>query len=120
MLGLKFPSFTCAATDHTGNVTSGRVDLNTVILHRSWINAGSKSGAGAAYNDNGMGGAFAVGGWAAVSLSKVFKIESFHFVSSVTWQKDDVSVATKAGPLNMVLKDLAARGTFRFGFGKAW
>jgi hypothetical protein len=120
MLGLTMPSYLCAATDYSGQVTSARVDLDTVLVYRSWFAAGTKTGGGAGVNSNGVGGAYALGVWGAISIAKVVKLDKLSIAASVTWNKDDVVVAQQAGQLPMVLKALGSRACYRFGFGKAW
>jgi hypothetical protein len=119
LLGLTVPSYLCAVTDYSGIVTSARVDVDMVLFNYKWLAGGSKTGGGAALNANGVGGAYAVGGWAAADISRWLKIDGARLVGSVTWQKDNVAAATNAA-LPEVLRQLAARGTFRLGFGKTW
>jgi hypothetical protein len=120
VLGLTLPSYACAATDYAPAATSARVDVETVIFHRGGFFAGTKTGAGAALGSAGVGASYALGGWGAVDVSKLFKLDGLYLVASSTWQKDDIAVAVQTGPLAQTLRTLAARGTFRFGFGKSW
>jgi hypothetical protein len=120
LLGLTLPSYSCAATDYAAAVTSARVDVETVFLHRSLFTAGTKTGAGAAMSATGVGASYALGGWGAVDVSKLFKSSGVFLVASATWQKDDVDVAAQAATLAQTLRTLTSRATFRFGFGKSW
>jgi hypothetical protein len=120
VLGMALPSYLCAATDYTSVATSARVNVNTVLLYNHWLAAGTKTGAGAAMNNNGVGGSFDLGCWGAMRVSELLKIDGLHLVASVTWQKDNVAAAAQAGTVPQVLKHLGAHATFRFGFGKGW
>jgi hypothetical protein len=120
LFGWKLPSYLCGATDYSGTVTSARVELSTVLFANRLVAFGPKVGGGAAYNANGMGGAFAGGGWVSLNAENFVKISGVWLTASVTWSKDDVSVAQAAGKVPVVLQQLAARGVYRFGIGKAW
>ena len=118
--GLVFHSYGGAATDYFGSSTSARVDTKIVFLHKAWFTAGSLQGAGAAFNQNGIGGSFALGGWATAGIGKLLGVPGACLAASATWQKDDIAVAAGNGTLATRLETLGSRGTFRFGFGKTW
>jgi hypothetical protein len=120
LLGLTVPSYTCAATDYSANATSGRVDVDLVLVRKGIFAGGSKTGGGGAVNNNSFGVSYAVGGWGMIDLSRWIKLEGFKFAGSLTWQKDDLAVATKETTVPLVLRALAARTVVRLGFGKTW
>jgi hypothetical protein len=120
LLGMTLPSYSCAATDYAAAATSARVDVETVFVHKSIFTAGTKTGAGAAMRASGVGASYALGGWGAVDVSKLFKSPGVFLVASATWQKDDVDVATASSTLAQTLRTLGSRATFRFGVGKSW
>src|SRR5579863_6240237 len=110
LFGLTVPSYLCASTDYTGSDTSARVDVDTVVWQRAWFTTGTKTGGGAALNAAGVGGSYALGGWAAADVSPFLKITGARIVASITWQKDDVAAAQTANGTS-VLRQLASRGT---------
>ena len=118
--GLTFHTYGGAATDYFGSSTSARVDTKLVVLHKAWFTAGTLQGAGAAFSANSIGGSFALGGWATAGIGKLLNVPGAVLAASVTWQKDDVSVAAQTGTLAEKLQTLGSRATFRFGAGKTW
>lgn len=118
--GLALPSFLCASTDYSAAATSARVDLDTIVLQKSVFAAGFKTGGGAAINSNGVGGSYALGGFGVADISSFVKIAGARLAASITWQKDDVAAASQGATVPIVLQQLGARATFRFGFGKSW
>lgn len=114
IFGLLLPSYLCLATDYSGTATSARADVDTVLLHRGWFTAGTKTGGGAAYNANGVGGSFAGGGWMTI------KMGSIYVAASATWRKDDVVAAVQNKAAPVVLRALKDTAVFRIGFGMAW
>lgn len=121
LFGLSIPSYGCASTDYSGQVTSARIDVKSVLLAKGGIAGGTVSGAGAAVNTNGVGASYAVGGWGASDFpGRALKMPGLQFVASATWQKSDVAVAQQQAGAIPVLRQLAARSVWRLGFGKTW
>lgn len=121
IFGVTLPSYGCVATDYTAKAKSARVEVDTVLLHRGRFAAGTKTGAGVARGENGVGGSFAGGGWMSARVRRdVGKESGVHLVVSGTWSKDDVAAAQDAPTPRGVLRALGTRGAFRFGFVKSW
>lgn len=119
LLGLTLPSYLCGATDYSGSVSSARADIDTVLFTRGSLAGGTKMGAGAAVASSSVGASYDLGVWGTVDVSKFLKIDGAKLAASVTWQKNDVSVAA-SGTASQVLKAFADAACFRFGFGKTW
>jgi hypothetical protein len=116
----KLPSYSCLATDYTTGATSGRADIDTVVVHTKYLLAGSKTGAGAALGANGVGGSFVAGGWFGVDISKWLKLNQLYLAGSATWQKDDIVAAAGSAAPGVALRTLGTRATWRFGFIHGW
>ena len=102
----------CLATDYTGSTTSQRAEIMTHLYTTGRLHIFGKAGAGTAQGNNGgVGAAYSAGGVALFDL-KV----GLHAVVSISWLKQNVSVATTGN----FLQDYASKAVFRFGFGRSW
>jgi len=109
--------YTCGATDYAAGSSSARAEVDTVLAAAGPLTLFAKGGAGAATGAGGVGASYTGGGVATLDLSRWVKIaQGLHAVASITYTKNDVSVAGDGAGL----QSFGAKPVFRFGFGRAF